>query len=42
MKTELFTNFVCIATAGATVDGRHIDAKDLKDMAESYNQSIPL
>ncbi len=40
MKTELFTNFVCIATAGATVDGRHIDAKDLKDMAESYNPEV--
>lgn len=37
MKTALFTDFLCVATSGATVDGRNIDAKDLKDMAESYN-----
>lgn len=37
MKTVLFTDFLCVATSGATVDGRNIEAQDLKDMAESYN-----
>lgn len=36
-KTELVTDFVCIATSGNTIDGRHIDAQDLKDMAETYD-----
>lgn len=36
-KTQLKTDFVCIATAGATVDGREISAQDLFDMAETYN-----
>ncbi|MGX2949362.1 GPO family capsid scaffolding protein [Ursidibacter sp. B-7004-1] len=36
-KTQLKTEFVCIATAGATVDGRVISEQDLFDMAESYN-----
>ncbi|MCL7797940.1 GPO family capsid scaffolding protein [Pasteurella multocida] len=36
-KTELITDFVCVATSGNTIDGRHIDAQDLKDMAETYD-----
>ncbi|MGC6377635.1 GPO family capsid scaffolding protein [Bisgaard Taxon 45] len=36
-KTELITDFVCVATSGDTIDGRHIDAQDLKDMAETYD-----
>ncbi|OOS01079.1 capsid protein [Canicola haemoglobinophilus] len=36
-KTELVTDFVCVATSGNTIDGRHIDAQDLKDMAETYD-----
>ncbi|WP_424408073.1 GPO family capsid scaffolding protein [Pasteurella sp. PK-2025] len=36
-KTELITDFVCVATSGNTIDGRHIDAQDLKDMAEAYD-----
>ncbi|MFC1022280.1 GPO family capsid scaffolding protein [Pasteurella multocida] len=40
MKTELFTDFICVATAGATIDGRQISAQDLKDMAESYDPDL--
>ncbi|AAZ93655.1 unknown [Pasteurella phage F108] len=29
-KTELITDFVCVATSGNTIDGRHIDAQDLE------------
>lgn len=36
-KTQLKTEFVCIATAGATVDGREISPQDLRDIAETYN-----
>lgn len=36
-KTQLKTEFVCIATAGATVDGREISSQDLRDIAETYN-----
>ncbi|WBY65476.1 hypothetical protein FP3_000045 [Pasteurella phage vB_PmuM_CFP3] len=36
-KTELITDFVRVATSGNTIDGRHIDAQDLKDMAETYD-----
>ncbi|MEB3457144.1 GPO family capsid scaffolding protein [Pasteurella multocida] len=36
-KTELITDFVCVATSGNTIDGRHIDAQDLKDMADTYD-----
>ncbi|MFD1806241.1 GPO family capsid scaffolding protein [Pasteurella oralis] len=38
-KTELITDFVCVATSGNTVDGRHISAQDLKEMAETYDQA---
>lgn len=38
MKTKLITEFVCIATSGATADGRYISADHLKEMAESYSK----
>lgn len=36
-KTQLKTDWICIATAGATVDGRAISEQELLDMAESYD-----
>lgn len=36
-KTELITDFVCIATSGYTADNRQISAQDLQDMAETYD-----
>lgn len=27
VENRILTNFVCIATVGATVDGRHIEAR---------------
>lgn len=36
-RTPLITGFVCLATAGATVDGREITAQQLHEMAESYD-----
>lgn len=36
-KPQLKTDWVCIATAGATVDGRTISEQDLYDMAETYD-----
>lgn len=36
-RTPLLTDFVCLATAGATVDGREITALQLQEMAESYD-----
>lgn len=37
MKTQLLTEFVCVATSGATVDNREISAQDLLDIAETYD-----
>lgn len=39
-RTLLTTDFVCLATAGATIDGREITASQLKEMAESYDPKI--
>lgn len=39
-KTKLSTDWLVIATAGYTVDGREITATDLRDMAETYDPSI--
>lgn len=36
-RTPLTTGFVCLATAGATIDGREITAQQLHEMAESYD-----
>lgn len=36
-KTELITDFICVARSGHTADKRYIDPQDLKDMAESYD-----
>lgn len=36
-KIKLSTDWICIATSGATVDGREISAKDVLDMAETYD-----
>lgn len=36
-KTELVTDFVCVATSGHTADGRFIDPQHLKEMAETYD-----
>ena len=36
MKNKWF----CIGKSGATVDGRHIEAETLKQMAESYNPHL--
>ena len=37
MPQNLITGWIQIATSGATIDGRTIDAQDLRDMAESYS-----
>ena len=39
-SSQLTTNFIRIATEGATVDGREIPAEWLVDMAESYDPAI--
>lgn len=39
-RTPLLTDFVCIATAGATVDGREITSTQLQEMAESYDPAL--
>lgn len=36
-RTPLITEFVCVATAGRTADGREISAQHLTEMAESYD-----
>ncbi|QPB43060.1 GPO family capsid scaffolding protein [Rodentibacter haemolyticus] len=36
-KSKLKTDFICIATSGYTVDGRQITAKELHEMAETYD-----
>ncbi|HEI6705276.1 TPA: GPO family capsid scaffolding protein [Yersinia enterocolitica] len=38
--SQLTTNFIRIATEGATVDGREISAEWLVDMAETYDPAI--
>ena len=37
MSQPLTTGWIQIATSGATIDGRTIDAQDLRDMAETYS-----
>lgn len=39
-RTLLTTDFVCLATAGATIDGREITASQLQEMAETYDPKI--
>lgn len=36
-RTPLITEFVCVATAGRTADGREITAQSLQEMAEQYD-----
>lgn len=36
-KTQILTDWICIAKSGATVDGREILSRDLLDIAETYN-----
>lgn len=38
--TQLQTDWLCIATSGATIDGRTIAAQDLLDMANEYNTAV--
>jgi len=37
MSQPLTTGWIQVATSGATIDGRTIDAQDLRDMAETYS-----
>lgn len=37
MPQPLTTGWIQVATSGATIDGRTIDAQDLRDMAETYS-----
>ncbi|MFA0810837.1 GPO family capsid scaffolding protein [Microbulbifer epialgicus] len=37
MPRKLSTDFVKVATSGPTIDGRNIDAKEIDQMAESYD-----
>lgn len=39
-KTQLLTEFVRVAVSGRTVDGRRIEASDLKSMAKNYNPEL--
>lgn len=36
-KTQILTDWICIAKSGATVDGREILSRDLLDIAETYS-----
>ncbi len=38
--SPLSTGWVCVATEGATVDGRRIEAEWLVDMAQTYNPAV--
>ncbi len=37
MPQNLITGWIQVATSGATIDGRTIEAQDLRDMAETYS-----
>lgn len=37
MPQTLITGWIQVATSGATIDGRTIEAQDLRDMAETYS-----
>lgn len=38
-KTKLLTQFLTVATAGPTIDGRTIEEQDLIDITETYDPS---
>lgn len=38
-KTKLLTQFLTVATAGATIDGREISEQDLAEIVETYDAS---
>ncbi|MBB6158506.1 hypothetical protein HDC30_005764 [Pseudomonas sp. JAI115] len=40
MPTTFISDWKRVATSGKTIDGRSIDAQDLRDMAETYNPEI--
>ncbi|KMK51481.1 hypothetical protein RO21_06085 [[Actinobacillus] muris] len=39
-KTQLLTDWICIATAGYTVDGREISETELSEMADTYDPQV--
>lgn len=39
-KTQLTSDWICIATAGYTVDGREITATELTEMAQTYDPNV--
>lgn len=40
MSSQLMTGWLCIATSGATIDGRYISPSQLKTIAEHYNPDV--
>lgn len=38
--TQLQTEWLCVATSGATIDGRQINAADLEQMAATYDPKL--
>ncbi|MFM5617339.1 GPO family capsid scaffolding protein [Aeromonas veronii] len=40
MSSQIKTGWVCIATAGPTLDGRNISPESLRQMAEAYDPSF--